>query len=504
MTNALFRFGSRLALLLATPAATLAQDQAAPPQIGPPIQRISTASALSTELLGTITSVRELKDGRVLVNDGLRRRLLLMDTTLKVVEVVLDSLSEIANTYGTRAGALIPFRGDSILFVDPASLAIVVLDPNAKIVRVRSVWRAQDVTWISSSTGSYGFPGLDAKGRIVYRIPAMPAPPKVAPPPGAPWLPQEPDSAFVVAVDIDTRKLDTLAAVRIPRSDMRIRQLAGGGYSIYSAVNPLPMTDGWAVLSDGRVAFVRGQEYRIDYLNADGTWTSSPKIPFDWQRMTDDAKDQMVDSVKAVQQRSALMSYVTAMIRWVNTYNREYPKNFMVPQGFVLPPGLEKTAKLPEGVTFPANYIYACPPGVEPSMTPGALPAGAPPATPGGAPPTPSCYPGLTIVSGGTVPQPPVLRVNDVLPASELPDYRPPFGTGAVRADQDGNLWIRIIPSRPIPGGPVYDVINPQGELVTRLQTPPGYTLVGFGKGKIVYLSMRDATGIHLARVRLR
>jgi hypothetical protein len=50
----------------------------------------------------------------------------------------------------------------------------------------------------------------------------------------------------------------------------------------------------------------------------------------------------------------------------------------------------------------------------------------------------------------------------------------------------------------------VYDVINKQGELSDRLQVPVGYTLVGFGKGKVVYLQMRDAKGIHLARVRLR
>ena len=70
--------------------------------------------------------------------------------------------------------------------------------------------------------------------------------------------------------------------------------------------------------------------------------------------------------------------------------------------------------------------------------------------------------------------------------------------------DRDGNLWIRTIPAKPIPGGPVYDVVNPQGELESRMQLPPGYTIVGFGKNKVVYLSMRDATGIHLARVRLR
>ena len=33
---------------------------------------------------------------------------------------------------------------------------------------------------------------------------------------------------------------------------------------------------------------------------------------------------------------------------------------------------------------------------------------------------------------------------------------------------------------------------------------PQGYTIVGFGRGRIVYLTMRDASGLHLARVRLR
>ena len=90
------------------------------------------------------------------------------------------------------------------------------------------------------------------------------------------------------------------------------------------------------------------------------------------------------------------------------------------------------------------------------------------------------------------------------MPAAELPDYRPPLPGASARADADGNLWIRTIPSKPIPGGTVYDIVSAQGELVDRLQLPPGYTLVGFGKGKVVYLSTRDAKGIHLARVRLK
>jgi hypothetical protein len=91
--------------------------------------------------------------------------------------------------------------------------------------------------------------------------------------------------------------------------------------------------------------------------------------------------------------------------------------------------------------------------------------------------------------------------------AYDLPDFRPALMTGAagaVRADTDGNLWIRTVPTRPVPGGPVYDVVSPAGELVNRIQLPPGYTIVGFGRDRVVYLTMRDAAGLKLARVRLR
>jgi hypothetical protein len=185
-----------------------------------------------------------------------------------------------------------------------------------------------------------------------------------------------------------------------------------------------------------------------------------------------------------------------------------------------------KDWKFPPGMKFPPNYIYGCPPGVEPTMTPlpaatteaaaksgdakappagmPALPQGmnfGPPGSPAG---VPSCIPQPIMIGGGIAPPPPQMREINVIPAVELPDYRPPIAQGATRADADGNLWIRTIPPKPVPGGPVYDIVSEKGELTDRLQLPPGYTLVGFGKGKVVYLSMRDAKGIHLARVRLR
>ncbi|HEX6558796.1 MAG TPA: hypothetical protein VF021_05020 [Longimicrobiales bacterium] len=520
-----------LAITAVAPALLGAQQNDSTSQArraGPPIHRIASASAVSTERLRAVATVRELSDGRVLVNDVLARRVLLMDSTMRTVAVVLDSTSEKATTYGPRPGALLPYRADTTFFIDPASYAILVLDADGRIVRTRSVWRAQDAMYFANPGGPVAQAGPDAKGRIVYRIAARPAPPRVRPPAGVPYFPEDPDSAFVVAANLDTRKLDTLGVIRTPRNELRVRVNADRGFSIAPVVNPLPSTDEWAVLPDGTVAFVRGRDYRIEYLHPDGTVTSSAKLPFDWQRLTDEDKQQLVDSVKAAQQKVAANEFITSMIRWVNQYGRGYPKGFTVPEGYVLGPGLPKDYSLPPGVTFPPNYIYACAPGVDPfaggaapgpvvmsqrieggaggvnmsgsvrtEARPGQMVMGGP----GG---SPACLPAPVMFSSGGTPPPPTPRAIQVIEPAALPDYRPPFPAGSVRADQEGNLWIRTNPMKPTPDGAVFDVVSASGDLVDRIQLPLGYAIVGFGKGKVVYLSMRDATGIHVARVRLK
>ena len=494
-------------------------------RVGPPIRRISTAAAVSKQPIGAIGGVRELPDGRVLLNDVGSRRLLLLDTMLVTEQVVLDSASEKENTYGNRPGALIAHRGDSSLFIDPNSLAMLVLDPGGNIARVRSVPRAQDVGRYAGGGGGGGGANMftDARGRLVYRMNARPAEPAVRPPRGVPYIPQEPDSAFVVALDFETRKLDTIGAIRTPRQEFTVRVSPNGGWNFNVSINPIQTQDEWTVLSDGTVAFLRWIDYRVDYRNPDGSWTSSDKIHYEWQPISPAEKERIVDSVRTVQSRNLRTAHTTSVIRYVNTYKRKYPQGFTAPEGYRPPNGFAKDWQFPPGVTFPPNYIYACAPGEEPKELP-ATPGDTTPAAPqpsvmvmgpeimvmgppgaqrmpGGG--RPSCIP-QPIPNLARIPDPPVMREVSVINPRYLPDFRPPFTSGAVRADLDGNLWVRTVPARRTPGGPVYDVISREGKLVDRLQVPPGYQLVGFGRGRVVFLMVRDAAGVHLARVRLR
>jgi hypothetical protein len=220
--------------------------------------------------------------------------------------------------------------------------------------------------------------------------------------------------------------------------------------------------DDWAVTSDGALAVVRGQDYHVDWLGADGSWTSTPRMPYAWERLSDDEKTALIDSTaKAMQMMMDSM-----------------PARMQRASGGVAGPvaasseaGRGAAAGTAGGGAGGAGMIIMTVP------RPGGAGPGAPSST--------------SIV-------PTVVRAE----LADVPDYRPPFGQGAVRADRDGNLWIRT--SKQVDGRPVYDVVNRNGEITDRVQLRPFRTIAGFGPG-VVYMGVRDSTGVtHLERARIK
>lgn len=86
---------------------------------------------------------------------------------------------------------------------------------------------------------------------------------------------------------------------------------------------------------------------------------------------------------------------------------------------------------------------------------------------------------------------------------NELPDFQPPFATGAARADLDGNVWVRTSATRRgAIGGPIYDVIDGTGHLIDRVQLQPGRQIVGFGPRGVVFMTAHDDRGAWLERTK--
>lgn len=427
-----------LLVLVALPATVAAQQ---PPLVGPAVRPLGAIEATSKEVFGAVLTVRHTPSG-VLVNDIANRRLLRFDPKLGDFTVIADTTPATAGAYAGRIANLIPYRGDSSLFIDAASSSMLVLDGAGQVARVMALPRSRDAMVLGSAIGNAG---MDAQGRLAYRaMPAMNFQMHGGPGAGGmPTPPEVPDTAPIVRVDLASRATDTLGYLKVPRPKMDAHRDEGvGRISFTMTVNPLPTVDEMVVTSDGSVAIVRGRDYHVDWIRPDGTKESSPKMPHNWQRLSEEEKVTFLDSLKAARERFLASQ----------------------PQPATTQPGAATTTTAgPHGETRQTVMIGGG----------------------GGGPAT---------AMGGGGPMGMNSRNVNWVPANELPDYMPPFFNGNVRADADGNIWVLTIPTRGIPGGPVYDVINGKGELVDRVQVPAGRTIVGFGSGGVVYLASRNGT----------
>src|SRR5439155_38745 len=104
------------AIAMAAPGETT--PSASEKQQGVPILDLPAATVKSASTFGVITGLREVPGGRVLINDGRRYQLKLLDSTLATLSVVFDSIPGTATSYGNRPIPLLRYLGDSSLTVD--------------------------------------------------------------------------------------------------------------------------------------------------------------------------------------------------------------------------------------------------------------------------------------------------------------------------------------------------------------------------------------------------
>ncbi|WP_434479522.1 hypothetical protein [Gemmatimonas sp.] len=415
----------------------------------PAIRPLGSVKAVSKDSMGIVFNVRALPGGKLLVNDAANRRVVLLDSNFAVIKVVADTTPGNPNAYGGGLASLIAFRGDSTLFVDAQSLSMLVIDGNGEVQRVMSVPRAQDAMMLAA--GGMGTGAFYSNGHLVYRgMPAM----RMQINNGVPQMPSLPDTMAITRVNLQTRVVDTLGFVKIPKTNTNISRTDDGKMNISIEVNPLPTVDEWTVLPNGDVALLRGRDYHVDWVEANGARRVSPKMAFDWKRMTDEDKSKLVDSVKSI---------LDAQAAGNPNQGQAMASAFGAMMGGGAGGGAPRTQVMVRMEGGPGG---------------------------GGSAPT-------------RAPQVSAPKIN-VVSASEIPDYQPPFFANSTRADADGNLWVLTIPTKPQPAGSVYDVINGKGEVAERVLVPAGRTILGFGPGGVVYLAERTATSTKIERATVR
>jgi hypothetical protein len=108
---------------------------------------------------------------------------------------------------------------------------------------------------------------------------------------------QKQDSTPILRADLATRRVDTIGKIQWGGT-MKLLGRATESSPIRVSTFPIETVDDWAVLSDGTIAFVRGQDYHIDWIDPDGRKHSTTKLPFDWRRLTDEDKQKLIDSTR--------------------------------------------------------------------------------------------------------------------------------------------------------------------------------------------------------------
>ena len=504
-----------------------------------PLKQLAPAEARAARGVGAVTSLRVLSDGSVYVNDGSRRQMLRFDGGLKEVRVIADTAPGAPVPYGQRAAGLIPYLGDSSIIVDPSTNAMLVLNAQGKVTRIMAAPRNNDINTLAST--NLGANAFDTMGQLVYRqgnnvggggvgamfgsgndrgggrggqpqggqpraatapIPgqAMPAAPAAQQTRGDGSFggggggpggrgnqgAQQPDSVPIVRANFDTRKADSVAWLKVPKSETAMTRGEDGSMRMTVKINPLPQGDDWALLSDGTVAVVRVLDYHVDYFSPDGKLVSSERLPFDWKRISDDDKNKMVDSLKtmakAITDRSAAQGG-----------NSTFRMNFEVTAPEKLPDYYPPVRAGSSMADRDGNlWILPSTSNLQAQIASQMMGGGGGRGGFGGGPPGGGAPGGAGRARGATA-DTAARRVG-----------APGDSTGRAGGGGAGMAALAgMIPGMANLPPQVYDVVSRQGELVHRVQVPSGRQLVGFGPNGTVYLAAREGRELFIEKTRL-
>jgi hypothetical protein len=222
--------------------------------------KLGRAAARLDHQFSSIAGVRELKDGRVLVSDGIDQVLVRVDLAAQRI----DTIGRAGQGPGEYKSPdqLLPLPDDATLLVDLGNARLTIFDRTGRYRE--SVPIAQG--------GAAGRPGglrlilpraTDGQGRIYYQ--------PAGAEPGA-------DSAVVIRWDRAAGRHDTVARVRL--ADLITKSSGGANNrSVRQRPRPYPMQESWVPAVDGRLALVRAPTYRVDWVLPTGARVAGKPLP---------------------------------------------------------------------------------------------------------------------------------------------------------------------------------------------------------------------------------
>jgi hypothetical protein len=251
-------------------------------------RQLAKPDAEFAEPFSQVASIRELRDGRVLVLDRRDRIVMLVD--------LKRGTSTKVGAEGTGPGEYVqPGR----LFAMPADTTAIYDGPARRFVMFGADGKFAGAFRLDSATGSRGQrggvpKGSDGKGRMFTE--------------GSPYavgMTGAADSAAIVRFDRGDARGDTLAYVALDREAVQVRSSASGGVSISNGLRAFASRDDWVALPDGGVAVIRVAEYHVDWYSPLGRRSAGPVVKVEPLPVTDADKEQAANDLLAAIRSSA-------------------------------------------------------------------------------------------------------------------------------------------------------------------------------------------------------
>ena len=248
---------------------------------GPVTKTLSGQQFEFPQQFSEIGSIRELRDGRVIVVDS-------RELTVKILDPRFGTATTIGRT-GDGPGEyrwpsrLYPLQGDSTLLQDAAGGRLMVIGADGKPGGFYDPNRAEGDSIMARARRFFVRMG-DGRGHLFGEA----QPIRV----GAGGVLEIADHAAIERLDVATRKRDTVALWPV-RKDANARLIPGMGAVVTQPrMQPFPAWEHWAVAPDGRIAFIFFDPYRVDFVGANRRVTQNAPIPYDRVRVDDALKKQ--------------------------------------------------------------------------------------------------------------------------------------------------------------------------------------------------------------------
>ncbi len=211
-----------------------------------------------------IVSVRELRNGRVIVSDPKDRGLVAVD--FRTGDIAGVARQGRGPAEYSRSDNVFPLAGDSSLMVDAPNRRMLLLDQARVVITI-----PPDDPLTRATQGHVD--GADTLGRLLT---SRQRPPK----PGSSVIGDEDSTSLILIARVSGRS-ETIGAVRRMPGHMEARYDADGKLlSTRFRSNPLRPAEKFVMCSDGWVGVARLEPYRMDWRRPDGHWLAGAPLPF--------------------------------------------------------------------------------------------------------------------------------------------------------------------------------------------------------------------------------